>query len=163
MTEPVEIYRAFVAEEAVAAAERATPGPLSAYQAFQECLSMQDYGRLGEVVDLAGYTENCLGLTGWTTGFERAWRNYQQNMIAPFQDMTFTVDEMVEGQHTVVVRTRVEATHTGTFSGLAATGRRIAWDNIAIVHVKDGRVVGQWAQPDLQGIVQQLTAAGTGA
>jgi predicted ester cyclase len=160
MAEPVDIYRGFVAEEAAATADRGTtPGPLAAYQAFQECLSAQDFGRLGEVVDLVGYTETCLGLTGWTTGFEVAWRNFQRNLLAPFSHMTFTPQEVVEGRHTVVIRTLIEATHTGEFIGIAPTGRRIAWDNIAIAHVKDGRVVGQWIQPDLYGIYRQLTAA----
>jgi predicted ester cyclase len=159
MAEPVEIYRAFVAEEeAAAAAERgATLGPLAAYQAFQQCLSSQDFGRLGEVVDLAGYTENCLGLTGWTTGFEVAWANFQRNMLAPFSDMTVAPQEVVEGRQALLLRARVEATHTGEFLGIAPTGRRIAWDYVAIAHVKDGRVVGQWIQSDLYDIYRQLT------
>ena len=41
--------------------------------------------------------------------------------------------------------------------GVAPTGRRIEWDHVAIVKVKAGRVVGQWAQPDLWGIYAQLT------
>jgi predicted ester cyclase len=156
MVDPEEIYRGFVAEEE---AERgATAGPLAVYQAFQQCLNTQDFGRLGEVVDLAGYTENCLGLTGWTTGFEVAWRNYQRNMLAPFSDMTFTPREVVEGGQALLIRARVEATHTGEYLGIAPTGRRIAWDYIAIAHVKDGRVVGQWLQSDLYGIYRQLTA-----
>jgi predicted ester cyclase len=159
MAEPEEIYRGFVAEEAATGAEHgATPGPLAVYQAFQQCLASQDFGRLGEVVDLAGYTENCLGLTGWTTGFEVAWHNFQRNMLAPFSERTFSPREVVEGRQTVVIRTRIEATHTGEFLGIAPTGRRIAWDNIAIAHVKDGRLVGQWIQPDLYGIYRQLTA-----
>jgi hypothetical protein len=43
--------------------------------------------------------------------------------------------------------------------GIPATGRRIAWDFVAMVHVTDGRVVGQWIQFDLWGIYQQLTTA----
>jgi len=39
-----------------------------------------------------------------------------------------------------------------------ATGRRITWDHVSIVKVKDGRVTGQWAQPDLWGIYRQLTS-----
>jgi predicted ester cyclase len=159
MADSEEIYRGFVAEEAAAtAAQGASPGPLAVYQAFQQCLTIQDFGRLGEVVDLAGYTENCLGLTGWTTGFEVAWRNFQRNMLAPFSEMTFTPQEVVESQQAVLIRARVEATHTGEVLGISPTGRRIAWDYIAIAHVKDGRVVGQWIQSDLYGIYQQLTA-----
>jgi predicted ester cyclase len=59
---------------------------------------------------------------------------------------------------TVVVRGRAEATHTGDFLGIAPTGRRVTSDPVALVWVHDGRVVGQWAQPDLWAIHRQLTA-----
>lgn len=52
--------------------------PLAIYRQFQSPLWAGEYGRLGEVVDIDGYTENCVGLTGWTTGLEVALRNYQQ-------------------------------------------------------------------------------------
>jgi predicted ester cyclase len=77
-------------------------------------------------------------------------------MVAPWADRQTTVEEIVEGQDAVVIRSRIEATHIGEFLGIPATGLRIAWDSVTIVKVKDGRVVGQWAQPDLWGIHQQL-------
>jgi hypothetical protein len=43
--------------------------PLQIYAAYQQRLQDQDYAHLGEVVDLETYTENCLGLTGWTPAF----------------------------------------------------------------------------------------------
>jgi predicted ester cyclase len=110
------------------------------------------------VVDLQGYTENCLGLTGWTTGFEVALQNYARNILAAFSDLAFGTVDVIEGSDTMAIRSRAEATHTGTFLGVAATGRRIAWDNVALVHTKGDRVIGQWIQPDLWGIYQQLTA-----
>ncbi len=122
-------------------------------------LNAGDFGHLGEVVDLEGYTENCLGLTGWTTGFDVAIRNYRKNILSAFSDMQTTDVDIVEGQDAVAIGTRIEATHVGEFLGVPATGRRIAWDLVAIVHVRDGRVIGQWAQPDLWGIHRQLTAA----
>ena len=42
--------------------------PLEIYWRFQSYLLGGEFGRLGEVVDMDGYTENCVGLTGWTTG-----------------------------------------------------------------------------------------------
>jgi C-1 hydroxylase len=65
-------------------------------------------------------------------------------------------EELVEGQD--AVRFRVEATHVGEFLGIPATGRRISFDAIRIVKVKGGLITGQWAQLDLWGIHQQLTA-----
>jgi hypothetical protein len=133
---------------------------------------------LAEVVDLDGYTEQCVGLTGWTVGYEIARRNYVHNLVEPWADMSSREEEVVDGPDaaavaglafdghpvcatdTVVIRSRTEATHVGEFLGVAPTGRRISWDSLAMVWVRDGRVVGQWAQPDLWGIYRQLTDTG---
>jgi predicted ester cyclase len=56
-----------------------------------------------------------------------------------------------------VTRSHVEATHTGEFLGVVPTGRRIEWAAVTVVQVRHGKVVGQWAQPDLWGIYRQLT------
>ncbi|MDH6143598.1 putative ester cyclase [Kitasatospora sp. GP30] len=40
-----------------------------------------------------------------------------------------------------------------------ATSKRVSFQAIRIVNVRDGKVTGQWAQLDLWGIQQQLTAA----
>ena len=71
--------------------------PLEIYSAYQQRLQAQDYARLGEVVDLQGYTENCLGLTGWTTGFEVALQNYARNILGPFTDLQYTPIDVIEG------------------------------------------------------------------
>src|SRR5215813_13585082 len=101
--------------------------PLQIYSAYQQRLHDQDYAHLGEVVDLQGYTENCLGLTGWTTGFEVALQNYARNILEPFTDFQFTTIDLIEGVDALSMHNRVEATHAGTFLGVPATGRRIAW------------------------------------
>jgi predicted ester cyclase len=151
------IYHGFTQEEAAAAASRERKdSPARIIERWQRAMG-GDPSKLGEAVDLAGYTENCLGLTGWTTGFQTAFANLQKNMFAPWKDMTRTVEEVVVGETTIVMRERDEATHVGEFLGIPATGRRVAWDAIAIIHTREGRVVGMWAQADLHGIYLQLT------
>ena len=132
--------------------------PLEIYREYQKRLRARDFDRLSEVVDLEGYTETCLGLTPrWTVGFEVAWRNYQKNILAAFSDIQINDEEVIEGQDAVTIRSRIEATHTGEFLGIPATNRRITWDAVAIIHTTNDRFVGQWAQPDLWGIYQQIT------
>ena len=110
-----------------------------------------------KVVDVEAYTEICLGLTDWTTGYEAAAANFYRNLVAPWSDMTFTIEDLTESAEGVTARSHVTATHAGEFLGIAPTGRHVEWDHVAIVKIKDGRVVGQWAQPDLWGIYGQLT------
>ena len=132
-----------------------TPGEV--VQEWKRRLRAGEWDQMGEVVDLEGYTEICLGLTGWTTGYEVAAQNYLKNMVQPWADQEMTEVENIEGEDSVVSRFHVTATQVGEFLGVAPTGRRIEWDAVNIVHVRDGKVVGQWAQPDLWGIHRQLT------
>jgi predicted ester cyclase len=120
-------------------------------------MSERDYDRLGEVVDLAGYTEICLGLTPWTVGFDVALANYVQNMVRPWADIESVEEHVVVDPETVVIRGHTTARHVGEFLGIAATGRRVRWDWISMVQVRGGRVVGQWAQPDLFAIYRQIS------
>jgi predicted ester cyclase len=132
--------------------------PNEIVQEWRRRQSTGDTASLDEVVDLAGYTENCLGLTGWTTGYEIASKNFVKNMVAPWSDREQTIEDIIESDKSVVMRQHIQATHVGEFLGIPATGRRIAWDAVTIVHVNDGRVVGAWMQPDLWGIYQRLTS-----
>jgi predicted ester cyclase len=131
--------------------------PKEVFFEWQRCLAANDQDGTAKVVDRAGYTEICLGLTEWTTGYDVAAANFYRNMVAPWTDMSYSIEDLTESADGVTVRMHVAATHTGEFLGVAPTGRRIEWDHVAIVKIKDGRVVGQWAQPDLWGIYAQLT------
>ena len=131
--------------------------PTDVFQEWQRCLAANDQDGAAKVVDVEAYTEICLGLTDWTTGYEVAAANFYRNMVAPWSDMTFTIEDLTESAEGVTARSHVTATHAGEFLGIAPTGRHVEWDHVAIVKIKDGRVVGQWAQPDLWGIYGQLT------
>ncbi len=131
-----------------------------ALDVFEEWRRRQAAGELetiGDVLDTENYTETCLGLTGWTTGFDVALGNFMRNMVKPWADRASTIEQVIETDDAVVILQRNEATHVGEFLAVPATGRRVAWHALTIVWVRNGRVVGQWAQPDLWGIHRQLT------
>ena len=129
---------------------------IEVFNEWQRCLATNDEECTAKVVDLENYTEICLGLTPWTTGYGVAAANFYRNMIAPWADISFNIEDLQESPEGVTVRQHIEATHVGEFLGIPPTGKRVAWDNVAIVKVKGGKVVGQWAQPDLWGIYRQL-------
>ncbi|HYY88668.1 MAG TPA: ester cyclase [Chloroflexota bacterium] len=130
---------------------------LEVVRGWQARLRAHDFGDMSDVVDVAGYTEICVGLTPWTVGYAVALDNYVKNMVQPWTDLEAREDQVVAGPDGVVIRSHVTATHTGEFLGIPATGRRVEWDAVTMVQVNDGRVVGQWAQPDLLSIYRQLT------
>ena len=132
--------------------------PLEIYNAWQSRQIAGDFEHLGEVVDLEGFRDICIGLSDWTTGYQAAFQNLTRNILIPWTDLQMTVEEMIEGKDAVVVRLHVEGTHVSEFLGVPATGRRVSWEAVTIVKVKDDRVVENYTLLNLWGIYQQLTA-----
>jgi predicted ester cyclase len=133
--------------------------PLEVYRRFQSYLLRGEFARLGEVADLDGYTENCVGLTGWTTGLQIALRNFQENIASRLTDMAVTEHDVLEAGDRLVIRGTFEVTHSGEFLGVAPTGRRVSYDWIDMYRVVGGRIVWRYLLCDWKGLRDQLTAA----
>jgi predicted ester cyclase len=133
--------------------------PLEIYRRFQSYLLGGEFGRLGEVVDMDGYTENCVGLTGWTTGLMTALSNYQAGVASAFSDMVMTEEDVIEAGDTLVIRSVISAVHSGEFLGVAATGRKVSYDAVDMFRVAGGRIVWRFLLCDWKGVLDQLTAA----
>ncbi|MDQ3258815.1 MAG: ester cyclase [Acidobacteriota bacterium] len=79
---------------------------------------------------------------------------------AAFPDFTHTAEELLSVGDRIVLRTTNRATHSGDFQGIAPTGRRISFGQIAIYRMADGKISEVWEEADLLGLMQQLGAAG---
>lgn len=75
-----------------------------------------------------------------------------------FSDIEDVIEDMIGEGDRVVTRWRLEATHTGEFRGIPATGRRIRVTGIGIFRFEDGKVVESWDSMDQLGMMQQLGA-----
>jgi predicted ester cyclase len=133
--------------------------PLEIYRRFQSYLLGGEFARLGEVADMDGYTENCVGLTGWTTGLMTALRNYQDKVASAFSGMSGTEEDVIEAGDTLVIRSVITATHSGEFMGIPATGRTVTYDAVDMFRIKDSRIVWRFLICDWNGVTAQLTAA----
>jgi len=98
--------------------------PLEIYNEWQRRQNAREFAQLGEVVDLEGFRDICIGLSDWTTGYQAAFENLTRNILTPWADLQMTVEDLIEGKDAVVVRLHVEGTHVGDFLGVPATGRR---------------------------------------
>lgn len=133
--------------------------PLEVYRKFQSYLLTGQFGRLEEVVDVDGYRENCVGLTGWTTGLTTALQNYQTGVASALSDMSSTEEDVAETGDMLVIRSIFTATHTGEFLGVPPTGRKISYDAVDIFRVTDGRITWRFILCDWKGVMDQLAAA----
>ena len=88
------------------------------------------------------------GVQRWVTALRRA-----------FPDLSAVVEAKIAEGDTVVQRIACSGTQEGEFLGLPPTGRRAAWQLVAIQRVgPDGRVAEHWASWDQLGLLQQLGA-----
>ena len=133
--------------------------PLQVYRRFQSYLLNGEFARVGEVADVDGYTENCVGLTGWTTGLQVALRNFQENIASRLTDMAVTEHDVIEAGDMLVIRGTFEVTHSGEFLGVPPTGRRVSFDWIDMYRVAGGRIVWRFLLCDWKGMLDKLTTA----
>jgi predicted ester cyclase len=75
---------------------------------------------------------------------------------AGFPEARFVVEDVVAEEDQVVVRYTVEATHTGNFYGIEATGKPISMSGISIYRLTEGKLAEAWVQYDQLGLMQQL-------
>jgi steroid delta-isomerase-like uncharacterized protein len=132
--------------------------PLEILTEWQRRQNAREFEQLGEVVDLEGFRDICIGLSDWTKGYQAAFENLTCNILTSWTDLQVAVDDLIEGKDAVVARLHVEGTHVGHFLGVPATDRRVSWEAVTVVKVKDGRFVENKTLLNLWGIYQQLTA-----
>lgn len=77
---------------------------------------------------------------------------------AGFPDIEFAIDQMIAEADRVVVQWSWQATHTGTFRGVAPTGKHITNSGIAIYQVVDHKIARNWLETDRLGALQQMGA-----
>lgn len=78
---------------------------------------------------------------------------------AAFPDFESAVEDMVVEGDKVAVRSVNRGTHTGPLMGIPPTGKRVSWEGMAILRVRDGKIVERWGVIDTLSLLQQLGAA----
>jgi steroid delta-isomerase-like uncharacterized protein len=73
-----------------------------------------------------------------------------------FPDLHQIIEEALAADDRVALRFRARGTHQGELMGTPATGKAIDVVGMAIVQVKDGKVVSLKEVFDLEGMMQQL-------
>jgi steroid delta-isomerase-like uncharacterized protein len=76
-----------------------------------------------------------------------------------FEDLVWTVEEMVADGDAVAVRYTMTGTHRGDFAGVPPTGKTVVAQSMAFYRLADGRIVEERAQLDMLAILQQIGAA----
>jgi predicted ester cyclase len=79
-------------------------------------------------------------------------------LLPAFPDMVLPLEDFVAEGEKVLVRLRVQATHSGPFGEMAATGRRIDIGVLELFQIRDGVLIEHSALLDNLGMLRQLGA-----
>ncbi len=80
--------------------------------------------------------------------------------FAAFSDIEPVIEDQIAEGNCVATRVTMRCTHTGPYGGVAPTGRRITIPFIDIATVRDGKILEEWAEFDMRGILRQLEEKG---
>jgi steroid delta-isomerase-like uncharacterized protein len=75
---------------------------------------------------------------------------------AAFEDFRAVIHRQVAEGGKVATHKTFHGVQRGEFMGVPPTGRRVAFDVVDILYVRDGRITDHWTQVDLLGLMQQL-------
>lgn len=81
-------------------------------------------------------------------------------LCAAMSDMDMQFLRVVEQDGIVAVDYTNAMTHTGTFYGVPATGKRVLGTGQFMRQVKDGKVVAEWQTTNALGLLQQMGVMG---
>lgn len=73
-----------------------------------------------------------------------------------FPDKHITINDSMAEHDKVMVKLTCFGTHKGDFMGMPATNNPIAYEEVLIFRMKDGKIVEHWAVADAMALLQQL-------
>jgi steroid delta-isomerase-like uncharacterized protein len=87
---------------------------------------------------------------------EQGLHTQMDMLYSAFPDLKLAIVDIVAEGDKVVVRFEAPGTQTGTFAGIAPTGRKATWKGLVMYHVVDGKITEAWANWDDWGLIEQL-------
>jgi predicted ester cyclase len=114
---------------------------------IRQVLALIDDRKLDEAFELYALDYIYHGPTGELRGRDGI-RGLWEVFLIGFPDLHSTIEDMVSEGDKVVLRWRIEGTHTGDFMGFAPSNRKIALGVTEIFRVANGQLVEAWDQFD---------------
>lgn len=84
------------------------------------------------------------------------FKNYYQNYLTGFSDITFTIKDVFGQGDKIVKHWNFKGKNTGEFFGMPATGRAVDIDGVTLVKMKDGKIAQEQDFMDSAVFMQQL-------
>ena len=93
--------------------------------------------------------------TDWGTGIEGV-KALAAGVRVGLPDYREEIKLLVDGGEYIVVDLLIEGTHTGPINGVQPTGKEVAFRDVTILRLRDGKIVEQRGLSDYMTMFQQL-------
>jgi steroid delta-isomerase-like uncharacterized protein len=126
---------------------------------FEEAINGHDLDLFDELCspDYVWHGGSDPGAIGDVHGLDR-FKAAVGTFFTAFPDLEVTILDTVAADDKVVVRFVERGTHEGTFVGVPATGRPVAFNGIGIYRVAGGKLAEEWFIDDSRAIFEQIGA-----
>lgn len=122
------------------------------YEQYLACCNERRFDQLGEFVD--EQVSGSGSVDGRTAYVERV-----RAVSTGFPDYHWDLQELIVEENTIAARLIGRGTHTGSFDGIAPTGREITIQELVIYRFADGRITHCWG--DLNPVVRDALTTAT--
>ena len=123
---------------------------------FEEVWNQGNSKTIDELLDENGVVHGLMDANGQPVSGLKAFHDFHDQFRGAFPDLYISVDDVISEGDRVVARCSVRGKHTGESLGFAATNAPIQFEGIAIVRIKNGKIVEAWNQFDFLSMNKQL-------
>lgn len=95
---------------------------------------------------------------GNTIRGREGFKTLHRAFLSAYPDLKITVEDVISEGDKIVARCTVRATHEGEGIGVAPTNQPIEFTGVAIVRIKDGKIVEAWNEFDFMKMYSQVGA-----
>jgi steroid delta-isomerase-like uncharacterized protein len=122
------------------------------HELFDVGMNQRDFAVMDRIVD-AHYVNYSMPMT---TPGPQGLRQVLEMFVSAFPDMHIVVEDIVAENDKAATRGHFTGTHSGTFMGVPATGKSINVSYIDMWAAHNGRMIENWVQMDILGLMVQL-------
>ena len=125
---------------------------------IRQVLNLIDERKLDEAFELYALDYVYHGPDGEILEGRDGIRGLWEVFLVGFPDLHSTVEDIVTEGDKLVLRWRLEGTHSGEFMGVAPSGAKVNLRITEIFRIANGQLVEAWDQYDALGLMQQIGA-----
>lgn len=95
----------------------------------------------------------------WQREGEKAFYDIVEVFKLGFPDLKIKFDDILGDGDKVMCKFTVTGTHKESFLNIPATGKKIEYEEVNIVRLRDEKIIEHWALADIYSLMQKLTGS----